>query len=115
TRNTQIGEIYPEYKEFLLNLNERTFDLERIFKDDYKHPGFKGKTSIKKVLPVLCPEFSYQDLEIQSGTDAMEGWHRTIFEELNRSERAELQKSLLEYCELDTLAMVKIFKHLREL
>ena len=65
------------------------------------------------MLPVLCPEFSYKDLEVQSGTEAMENWHRTIFDkDLDDSERVKIQKSLLEYCKLDTLAMVKIFKHL---
>jgi len=116
TRNKQIAEIYPEYSKFLLDLNSRTFDLETIFKDDYRHPGFKGRTSIKKVLPVLCPEFSYKELEIQNGTEAMENWNRTIFDEdLQESERIQIQKSLLEYCKLDTLAMVKIFKHLLEI
>lgn len=116
TRNKQIAEIYPEYSKFLLDLNERTFDLETIFKDDYRHPGFKGRTSIKKVLPVLCPEFSYKNLDIQSGTEAMENWNRTIFDEkLEELERIEIQKSLLEYCKLDTLAMVKIFKHLLDI
>lgn len=116
TRNKQIAEIYPEYSQFLLDLNERTFDLETIFKDDYRHPGFKGRTSIKKVLPVLCPEFAYKDLNIQNGTEAMENWNRTIFdEELEELERVQIQKSLLEYCKLDTLAMVKIFKHLLDI
>ena len=115
TRNKEIAAIYPKYKDFLLDLNERTFDLEKIFMKDYRHPGFKGKTSIKKVLPVLSPEFSYKDLEIQSGTEAMENWHRIIFEKLEESERKQIQNSLLKYCELDTLAMVKIFKHLLEI
>jgi len=116
TRNKQIAEIYPQFSEFLLGLNDRTFDLETIFKDDYRHPGFKGRTSIKKVLPVLCPEFSYKDLEIQNGTEAMENWNRIIFDkELVESERAKIQESLLKYCELDTKAMVKIFKHLLEI
>jgi len=113
TRNKQIAEIYPEHSQFLLELNDRTFDLESIFKDDYRHPGFRGKTSIKKVLPVLCPEFSYKNIDIQSGTEAMESWRKTIFDEdLEEPERTQIQKALLEYCELDTLAMVKIFKHL---
>lgn len=116
TRNKEIAKIYPQYSEFLLSLNDRTFDLETIFKDDYRHPGFKGRTSIKKVLPVLCPQFSYKDLEIQNGTEAMEGWGRTIFDEnLDDTERARIQKSLLKYCEMDTKAMVKIFKHLLDL
>ena len=112
TRNKEIANIYPEHSDFLLNLNDRTFDLEKIFMDDYRHPDFKGKTSIKKVLPVLCPEFSYQELEIQNGTEAMENWERMVSENLDKSERVQIQKSLLEYCKLDTLAMVKIFKHL---
>ncbi len=116
TRNKQIAEIYPQFSEFLLGLNNRTFDLETIFKDDYRHPGFKGRTSIKKVLPVLCPEFSYKDLDIQNGTEAMENWNRVIFdEELEEADRAKIEESLLEYCKLDTLAMVKIFKHLLEI
>ena len=113
TRNKEIADIYPEHSDFLLDLNDRTFDLEKIFMDDYRHPDFKGKTSIKKVLPVLCPEFSYQDLEVQNGTEAMEHWERMVSENLDKSERAHIQKSLLEYCELDTLAMVKIFEHLQ--
>jgi len=116
TRNKEIAKIFPEYSDFLLGLTERTFDLEKIFMDDYRHPGFKGRTSIKKVLPVLCPEFSYQDLEIQNGTEAMENWERMIFNtELTETERASIQKSLYKYCELDTLAMVKIFMHLLEI
>lgn len=116
TRNKEIANIFPEYSDFLLGLNERTFDLEKIFMDDYRHPGFKGRTSIKKVLPVLCPEFSYQDLEIQNGTEAMENWEKMIFDpELNESEIEKIKVSLLEYCKLDTLAMVKIFKHLLKL
>jgi len=115
TRNKQVSEIYPEHSQFLLDLNNRTFDLESIFKNDYRHHGFRGKTSIKKVLPVLCPDFSYKNLDIQSGTEAMENWHKTIFEDLEESERVQIQKSLLEYCKLDTLAMVKIFKHLLEI
>jgi len=116
TRNKEIANIFPEYSDFLLGLNERTFDLETIFKDDYRHPGFKGRTSIKKVLPVLCPEFSYQELEIQNGTEAMENWEKMIFDpDLEDSEIEKIKVSLLEYCKLDTQAMVEIFKHLLEI
>ena len=41
---------------------------------------------------------------------------RTIFDEnLNDTERARIQKSLLKYSEIDTKTMVKIFKHLLDL
>jgi len=112
TRNKEIGQIFPAYQSFLNSINERTFDLETIFKKDYIHPGFKGKTSIKKVLPTLIPTFSYSDLDIQGGTEAMENWHKIIFDGISMEEKERIRISLLVYCRLDTLAMVEIYKHL---
>tara|TARA_B100001093_G_C26202803_1_gene748697 strand:- start:369 stop:476 length:108 start_codon:yes stop_codon:yes gene_type:complete len=34
---------------------------------------------------------------------------------MTKQERAEISKSLKRYCELDTLAMVMIFEHLKTL
>ena len=34
---------------------------------------------------------------------------------MSKEERLELKSGLLKYCELDTLAMVMIYEHLREL
>lgn len=110
--NSKIADMYPEHREFLLELVERTFDLEKIFKGDYLHPGFKGRSSIKKVLPVLFPEFTYKILDIQSGTEAMENWRRMIFDPISNNEKSKIEVKLKEYCALDTLALVKIFKHL---
>jgi hypothetical protein len=61
----------------------------------------------------MCPGFSYSDLEVQDGTMAMEVWGKTIFEDLAESEVNEIRQNLLKYCELDTLAMVKIFEKLK--
>jgi hypothetical protein len=111
-RNKEMAEIHPEYRDFLLNLNNRVFDLMLIFKKDYFHPDFKGSASIKKVLPVMCPGFSYDDLEIQNGTMAMDIWDKMIFGNKTEQEKEEIKNNLLEYCKLDTLAMVEIFKKL---
>jgi hypothetical protein len=53
------------------------FDLEAIFnKQLYVHPGFIGKTSIKNVLPVICPDLSYKTLNIGDGqTVAIRRYH----------------------------------------
>lgn len=115
TRHKELAEMYPEHSDFLLDLNNRTFDLEPLFKKDYLHPGFKGRTSIKNVLPVLFPQFSYKNLVIQDGTAAMEGWRKMIFDNLSNTEKENIKKALLEYCKMDTLAMVEIYKHLRSL
>lgn len=111
-RNKEIGEIFPKYNDFLSSINQRTFDLELLFKSDYIHPEFKGKTSIKKVLPALLPQFSYKELDVQGGTEAMETWRKIIFDDVSEEEKKKLRESLLSYCKMDTLAMVEIYNHL---
>ena len=76
----------------------------------------KGSYSIKYVLPALVPEFenAYKELDlIHNGGEAMEA-----FANLSNITDEELKQryrdSLLEYCKLDTLAMVKILEKLRE-
>ena len=88
-------------------------DLEDVFKADYVDIGFDGSTSIKKVLPVVCPELSYKDLDVQDGTLAMEAWERLIVAE--DQEADQVAGSLLRYCERDTFAMVEIYRFLEGL
>ena len=74
----------------------------------------KGSYSIKAVLPALVPELSYQGLEINEGglaSIAFEG----LWNETDMMIIAETKDQLLEYCKLDTLAMVKILEKLDSL
>jgi len=110
--NTRLANLLPEYTEWFEQLNQRTVDLMIPFKADYVHPGFMGSTSIKKVLPVLCPELQYPKDSVHDGTGAMEAWREMISAE-DAVRRDQLRTELLAYCHLDTLAMVEIFKVLR--
>jgi len=74
----------------------------------YIHPGFKGIWSIKNVLPVMVPELSYSDMGIGKGDQAMMAWWQLINNELPTNEAEKTKTALLEYCKLDTLAMVEI-------
>ena len=114
TQNRNMALIYPEKHNFLNGLIKRTLDLEDLFKESYVDIEFLGSTSIKKVLPVLVPDLDYSELKVASGTDAMEAWQRLI-NLPNGPQRSELRKTMLEYCELDTLAMVRIFEFMEEL
>ena len=108
TQNRNMIEMYPSKHTFLDGLINRTMDLEDLFKEGYVDIEFQGSTSIKKVLPVLVPELDYSAMDVASGTDAMEAWQRLIGLP-DGSGKDELRKSMLEYCKLDTLAMVQIF------
>ena len=114
TQNKNMAEIYPEEAAFLESLIERTVDLEDPFKQDYVDIAFGGSTSIKKVLPVLVPELSYEHMDVRNGTDAMEGWKKLIGFP-HSPEKQALRDAMLKYCELDTLAMVKIYQCLRSI
>jgi len=113
-RNIELAELHPEEKDFLLGLNERTFDLMKVFKRDYTRPDFYGSASIKAVLPVMVPELSYKDLDVQNGTMAMTEWKKIINCELSPEEAQKTRKDLLDYCGLDTFAMVEIYKKIRD-
>jgi hypothetical protein len=107
------GKLFPKFASFLDSVNERVYDLMKVFREGhYQHPKFKGKTSIKKVLPVLCPELSYQNLEIQNGGAAVIQWHHLTDGRMTDIEAEKAYQDLLGYCCLDTWAMVRIWEEL---
>lgn len=114
-RNREMAAQYPEYKELMESVNERVFDLMEIFsKQHYVHYDFKGSSSIKKVLPVLVDGFTYDDMDISNGQAAALRWYEAVTGHEKDSMESTFE-SLLEYCKLDTLAMVEIYKVLRAL
>lgn len=114
-RNKKLAEIHPDYAEFLEKINDGMFDLMTIFsKSYYVDAKFKGSASIKNVLPVLVPELTYKNLNICKGDQASERWERMISEDTHPEEKEQIKKDLLEYCKLDTLAMVRIYEFLKK-
>lgn len=114
--NGHMGRLAPEYEKFYEDINERVLDLMTPFsRGHYAHKDFMGSASIKKVLPALIPELSYNDLDIHDGGSAQRLWMAAILEGKKDDEKEKILGNLLEYCKLDTLAMVEIYKHLVEI
>jgi hypothetical protein len=114
-RNKEMASSFPEFSKFLKSLNDRIVDMERVFNPDhgcYHDPKFTGKSSLKTILPVICPDFYFHsDLDISDGMMASILWYN--FLDSSDSEPSTLLRTqLLEYCKLDTLAMVKILEFL---
>lgn len=100
---------FPDLAEALRAIHSRIFDLLPVLKQHYYHPDMKGSWSIKKVLPCLVPELSYTALgRVQDGTQAQAVYLEIIKGDLSETEQEARRADLLEYCQLDTLAMVKI-------
>jgi hypothetical protein len=111
TMNKEMAKLHPEFAKFLEQLNERIYDLGDIVNlGYYLHPGFKGSWSIKNVLPVMVQELSYKELAINKGDQASMAWWHLTFDKVDDEEKKRINEELLHYCELDTLAMVEIYK-----
>lgn len=92
-------------------------DLHPVVKRHVSHPGFRGSFSLKRVLPVLVEDMSYESLAVCEGEMATNEIARLLFEgdAMSPRERSAVRRALLEYCALDTLAMVKLLERLRAL
>jgi hypothetical protein len=111
----ELANAVPLIGSQLMELIPRFWDLLDIFKKHYFHPGFNGSNSIKSVLPIVVPELNYDQLdEVHDGTEAGVVWNRMITESDESKRKSEIE-NLLEYCRLDTLAMVEIHRHLLDI
>ncbi|MEX1020811.1 MAG: DUF2779 domain-containing protein, partial [Litorilinea sp.] len=104
----------PQHAPPLENIQARLWDQLALIRRSYDHPRFLNSKSIKRVLPVLVPELSYDDLAVQRGDEAQIVW-RAMLGETDSARRAQLAAGLRAYCERDTLAMVKIHEVLARL
>lgn len=110
-----LAELFPVHKQRVGRLKAGVRDLMTPFRSRHLYLWqMKGSYSIKKVLPALVPELSYSGLEIADGGAAMDAWH--VMSSLDDpSEVEKIRAALLEYCKLDTLAMVWILERMREI
>jgi len=112
-----LKEAVPELEPELDELLSRLLDLEKVVGRNLAHPDFKGKTSIKYVLTPLVPELTYEGMDVADGMTASVRLARLILEPDTFSEEAREaeRRALLEYCKLDTLAMVRLLERLEGL
>lgn len=116
-RIKELADAFPDLAEHLLSINEGMRDLIVPFRDgSYYARAMGGSNSIKAVLPALFPddpELDYHALDgVHDGSEAMDAFARMA--EMGPEEAALIREQLLRYCELDTLAMVKIWQKLCE-
>lgn len=95
------------------------------FPQDYVFLQFEDGNAISpyKALPSVYENWSQEQLDnalanigdIADGGTALTAYAKLQFEEVTLEERDALESALLRYCELDTLAMVMIYEHFKEL
>jgi len=114
TMITGLSRLFPDLEGPLNSLLNRIVDLEPCIKC-ISHPQFRGRTSIKVVLPALVPNLSYDGMAINNGGNAMITFASMIMGLYTAEEMQQKREELLEYCKLDTLAMVMLHEKLHEM
>ena len=106
---------FPIYRKKLLRLTKNVFDLSIPFEKHHIYTKeMHGSHSIKKVLPALVPKIHYSDLNISDGESAAR-IYEILHLQKDIEKKNQIRENLLEYCKLDTYAMVKILEKLQEL
>ena len=106
---TVLSKLLPDLANPLDALIGRLVDLFSIARKHYYHPAMKGSWSIKSVLPCVAPDLSYNSLEeVRDGQAAQRAYLEVINPESPEKRRKKLEGELTNYCQLDTLAMVRL-------
>ncbi len=93
-RIKELAAAFPDLSEHLLNIESNIKDLllPALFPDD--------------------PQLNYHNLEgVHNGSEAMDLFPQIQF--MEPAEKETARRNLLKYCELDTLAMVKVWEKLK--
>jgi hypothetical protein len=115
TRLTALRNAFADLADALNSIIARLVDLHPLVADYVYHPDFRGSFSIKKVLPALVPDLSYAELDVADGDTAITRFARMARGEVPPAEIGFTRQQLLDYCKLDTLAMVRLHEALLEL
>lgn len=113
----KLSELFPHLSTKLMAIHENIKDLMTPFqKKHYYSPSMRGSYSIKYVMPALVPEMekAYKNLDgIHNGGEAMNAY-ATLHLVDDDNKKQQIRNSLLDYCKLDTLSMVKVLEKLRQ-
>ena len=105
---SSLQQRFPALAGDLQAVIDRLVDLHPPLRAGYYHPAQKGSWSIKAVAPLIAQDMRYEDLaEVRDGGAAQAAYLELIDPGTPKARKRELGRRLLEYCRLDTLAMVR--------
>jgi hypothetical protein len=112
----KLAERYKDLRDHLMSF--RYVDPQDLFQNGHYYNARMGNSfSIKSILPALYPDdadMNYQNLEgeVKNGSGAMNAIHKA--KQLEGEALEKYKRDLIEYCALDTYAIVKVLKKLYE-
>lgn len=114
SRIMEMANELPDLKDQLVAIVKRMVDLEDIFKGKHLyHHNLQGSSSIKYVLPFMCPDLDYSRLAINNGSDSQAKYTYLMENRFKKKESKKVIAQLLEYNNLDTLAMLRVLRKIK--
>ena len=113
-----LAEIFPDLSEHLMDIHDNMHDLMIPFKDQDDYNAYlMGSAPIKCVLSALFPddpELDYHNLDgVHNRLEASAAFAEMASHTPEKI--AEIRRNLLQYSRLNTYAMVKVLRKLREI
>lgn len=112
-RLKQLAVQFPKYKKELDAIGERMVDLSLPFSTGNIYDlRMEGLFSLKKLVSIFST-YSYQDLDISYGMEAVRAWR--LLDNLDDEQSESLQQALLSYCAMDTFGEVLVYHALLDM
>ncbi|MGP8215679.1 MAG: DUF2779 domain-containing protein [Bacteroidia bacterium] len=100
---------FPEHRNKLEQITARLKDIRSLFADYYYYdPRFNGSLYLKDIIPIICPDISYENLKFKSGIQAQLGYRTMVNEG-----KTDLAADLKEYSVLDAKSLMRAFEFLK--
>ncbi|MBB5183343.1 DUF2779 domain-containing protein [Catenisphaera adipataccumulans] len=113
-RLTQLAEQFPQYAEKLKTICGRMVDLSKPFEAGLLYDNrMRGHYSLKSILPVFSDQYSYQELPVSDGMDAVQAYRE--FANADPEKQTKIREAIRTYCSLDTLAEYIVYHGLLDL
>lgn len=113
-RLRELSVAFPNHAEKLRRIMIRIHDLMLPFKQMKLYsPKQRGSYSLKAVLPAFVDKMSYVGRQIQNGNAASAKYLKLL--RINAKHRPILRRQLLEYCEMDTAALVAVWQFIHSI
>lgn len=111
-RLEELAVMFPEYSEKLSQIKNRFVDLAIPFVDGIIYDiRMKGNYTLKKLVDIVS-DYSYKDLEIYDGMEAVYNW-RNI--DKGSDDEQKIIDNLKQYCSLDAYGLFLVYKWLIKL
>lgn len=108
-----LAEQFADLAPRLLDVERRTVDLLPVVRQNYYHRDMRGSFSLKAVLPVLVTGPGYEALDgVKDGTMAQAAYLEAVAPTCNAARRDQLRRQLIDYCTLDSMAMIELARAL---